>query len=84
MVNWRYRIELAEILQKCSKDHDLSHYEEECPKDVKEAIAAEISKALPLSRLAPRVMESKTIAELNRVLQLVYDVADAELVWCGI
>jgi flagellar motor switch protein FliM len=84
MTNWRYRIELAKVLEKCNENHDLSHYEEECPQDVKDLIAAEISKAWPLTRLAPRVTESKTIAELNRVLQLVYDVADAELVWCGI
>jgi hypothetical protein len=84
MTEWRYKIDLAGVMLKCAEEHDLSHAEEDCPAEVKEAIATEITKAWPLKRFAPVIRESKSIAEINRVLRNIYDEADRSSVWCGI
>jgi hypothetical protein len=83
MVQWLFKIELNHVIYKCNEDYDLSHFEEPCPNEVKEAIATEVEKAYPLQRFAKRVRNCKTIAALNRILDDIFDIADRELVWCG-
>ena len=83
MTDWRYKIELCAVLGKCNEEHDLSRFEEPCPAEVREAVAKEITKALPLVRFAKQVRAVKSIAEFNRVLARIYDEADEKLVWCG-
>jgi hypothetical protein len=83
-MGWLYRIDLAGVMLQCAEKHDLTRVEEDCPEDVKELIAVEISKADPLKRFAESVRNSKSIAELNRILQKIYDEADFRRVWCGL
>jgi hypothetical protein len=83
MANWRYRIKLGSVLEKCNEKFDLSRHEEDCPEEVRELIATEVSKAMPLHRFSRRVRAVKSIAELNRLLALIYDEADRSLVWCS-
>jgi hypothetical protein len=84
MAEWRHKINLAGVMFDCAAQHDLTHVEEDCPEEVKEAIATEIIKAWPLKRFAPVVREAKSIAEVNRVLKSIYDEADRSSVWCGL
>lgn len=83
MANWNYKIELNKVMTKVSNDFDLSNYEEECPKEVKEAIAIEVEKAIPLKHFAPKLRKAVSIAEVNRIIERVYNEADRSLVWCG-
>lgn len=84
MARWLYTIDLSGVLNKVGESYDLTRFEEDCPDDVKEAIAAEVEKAPPLARFAELFRNAKSIAEVNRVLNDVYDVADRQRVWCGI
>ena len=83
MAIWKYKIELGRVMDEMSDKFDFSRLEEDCPQEVKEAIAVEISKAPPLARFAKKVKSVKSNAEMNRVLDSIYDVADDELVWTG-
>lgn len=83
MANWKHRIQLNEVLEKVNDEYDLSEFERPCPAKVKAMLAAEVEKAPPLRGFAPVIQKAKTIAELNRVLARVFDVADEQLVWCG-
>jgi hypothetical protein len=58
---------------RCAEEHDLTHIEEDCPEEVKEAIAIEIVKAWPLKRFAQTIRQAKSIAEVNRILKNIYD-----------
>jgi hypothetical protein len=80
MARWQYKINLGSVLEK----YDLSRVEEDCPMEVKEAIAAEIAKAPPLVKFVEVVRRSKSIAALKRLLEGIYDEADETGVWCGI
>jgi hypothetical protein len=84
MTEWRHKINLAGVMFKCAEEHDLAHVEEDCPEEVKEAIATEIVKAWPLKRFAQTIRQAKSIAEVNRILENIYDEADRSSVWCGI
>jgi len=84
MVNWRHRIELNETLERVSDEFDLTRHEEPCPEEVREALAVECEKAPPLQRFGRQIREAKSIAEVNRILDTVYSVADEQLVWCGL
>jgi hypothetical protein len=64
--------------------HDLSRIEEDCPAELKEAIATEIAKALPLVKFVEVVRRRKSIADLTRLMEAIYDEADATSVWCGL
>ena len=81
---WRYKIDLAGVLQQCADKYDLTRVEEPCPDEVKQLIVTEIAKAPPLKRFVRSIQTAKAIAELNRVLEKIYDAADFERVWCGI
>ena len=81
---WRYRTDLANVLVNAAEKYDLSRFEEDCPEEVKEMIAAEIAKAFPLKRFVAPIKACKSIAELNRLLDKIYDAADLNRVWCGI
>lgn len=84
MANWRERINLHGVLHQMNGKHDLSRLEEECPKEVKDALAAEVEKSTALRYLAPQIRRAKSIAAVNRKLEAVFDEADVNLVWCGI
>lgn len=84
MTNWRYRIKLNEVLERVSDEHDLSRHEEPCPEEVRNALAEECEKAAPLHHFGQQFRDAKSIAEVNRILHSVYDVADKRLVWCGL
>ncbi|RJQ30326.1 hypothetical protein C4565_00650 [Candidatus Parcubacteria bacterium] len=83
MANWKHNIELNKVINQASEEHDLTRFEEDCPEEVKEAIAREIEKAWPLSHHAKEIRAVKSIAALNRRLVLVFDDADYHKVWCG-
>ena len=80
MSRWQYKIDLGSILA----EFDLSRGEEDCPAELKEAIAAELAKAPPLVKFVELVKRRKTIADLIRLLEGIYDEADATGVWCGL
>jgi hypothetical protein len=83
MANWQHKIELNQILKQASENHDLSREEEDCPAEVKTAIAAEVEKAAPLAHFGKLIRNAKSIAKVNRLLQQVYNEADYSKVWCG-
>jgi hypothetical protein len=84
MTNWRYSIDLNSVLASASERHDMSKYERKCPKTVKMQIAAELRKAPPLQHFAKQIEDAESIAEVNRIIDEVYDAADANLIWCGL
>jgi hypothetical protein len=83
-MNWRYKIELNKALTEMSEKYDLERHEEPCPKEVKEALASEIKKAWPLQRFCQKILDAKSIAQVNRILENVWNAADTERVWCGL
>jgi hypothetical protein len=83
-MNWRYKIDLNQVIAELMDDYDLTCMEEDCPPEVKERLIAEISKATPLLRFIDQLQEVKSIAAVNRVLSDVYDEADVSKVWCGL
>jgi hypothetical protein len=83
-MNWRFKIELNQVINTMSDKYDLSCVEEKCPKEVKEALANEVKKAWPLARFADRILKAKSIAAVNRILENVFNEADYQKVWCGI
>ncbi len=84
MAEWQHRINLAGVLSAMGEKHDLSRVEEDCPEEVKEALAVEIRKAPPISHFAGRIKRAKSIAAVNRALAALYDDADRWKVWCGL
>jgi hypothetical protein len=84
MSNWRYKIELNGVIERVSEDFDLTRVEEPCPEEVRDALAAECEKAQPLYRFGQQFRDAKSIAEVNRILDSVFTVADEKLVWCGL
>lgn len=80
---WESSIELNAVLSEVNDEFDLSRHEEDCPTEVKERIAAEVRKSPQLEYLADDLLECESIAEFNRMLNCVFDEADAERVWCG-
>jgi len=66
-----------------SEKYDLSEHEKECPKEVKDVLITEIERAEPLKFFVGSIRRSKSIAELNRVINRIFDTADKELVWTG-
>ncbi len=84
MAAWRYKIELNKVLTEMSEKHDLECHEEPCPKEVKEALAKELEKAWPLKRFCQKILDAKSIAQVNRILENVWNAADTERVWCGL
>lgn len=83
MANWQHKIQLNEIIEQCSEEFDLERHEEPCPDVVKERLAVEVAKALPIAHFAGRIRTVNSIAELNRVLARLFDDADRHSVWCG-
>jgi hypothetical protein len=84
MTSWRYTIELNRVLALLDKKFDLTRVEKSCPRAVKRAIADELDKAPPLSQFANKIRAAKSIAEVNRLLDAIYDAADTSGVWCGL
>lgn len=84
MANWRWTIDLKGILNKAADEHDLEKVELPCPDPVRNALAEEVSKAPPLRRFAGAIRAAETIAEVNRILNRVYEEADYAKVWCGL
>ena len=83
MANWQHSIELNGVVSEMNDRYDLSRVEEDCPDAVKVALANEIRKARPIAGYANDIIACVSIAELNRMLDRVYDSADKNLVWCG-
>ena len=83
MANWRYKVELNKVVSEMNDKYDLSHLEDAPPKEVVETIAKEVEKVVPLMTHTSKIRRAKSIASLNRALEMVYDAADKELVWCG-
>lgn len=82
-MRWLYKIELNAAIRANDEEFDLSRHEEPCPPAALERLAAEVEKAQPIAHIAPAIREAKSIAEVNRLLAEVYDVADRRSVWCG-
>ena len=82
-MNWREKIELNAVLDKCNEKYDLSCVELNAPEEVKEWISQEIRKSIWLNRHITPIKNAKTIAELNRILERVFNDADQYKVWCG-
>lgn len=83
-VKWNYRIDLNGVVQQLNEELDWKDQEAVCPAVAKERICEEIKKAPPLTGLCGRVMEAESVADLNRVLELIYELADQQRVWCGL
>lgn len=84
MANWRYKIELNQAISQVTEDYDLSRVEEPCPEEVRDILAKECEKAAPLRRFGQQFRDAKSIAEVNRILNDVFEEADKKLVWCGL
>ena len=82
-MNWQFKIELNSLISILDDEFDLSRYEEDAPVEVKEKLALEVSKVWPTARFANKFREAKTIAEVNRILESVFDTCDKHRVWCG-
>jgi hypothetical protein len=80
MANWRYNIELNRVISEVTEEYNLEG-EELCPDEAKEALAAEVEKAPPLTHFGQRIRKCKSVAGVNRLLDEIYDAADAALVW---
>lgn len=83
-MNWRHKIELNKVMSDVCDKHDLSRVEEDCPEEVKEALATEIEKAWPIAHFCKKIRSAKSIAAVNRILERVYNDADRHAVWCGL
>ncbi len=83
MANWQENIDLNGVLAKVGDEFDLSCVEKKCPKPVKDAIVAEIGKSSRLRNYGPLIQRARSIAEVNRILERVYNEADRIGVWCG-
>ena len=84
MAQWIEKIELNGVLGKAGEKFDLSRAEEDCPDEVKNDLAAEVAKSIWLSRFSGRLRGARSIAEVNRILEQVFDEADRHRVWCGL
>lgn len=84
MGHWLHKIELRKVLDEMCDRHDLTRAEDDCPEEVKEAIAKELEKAPPLAHFAGQFRRCRAIAAVNRLLEKMYDEADRTRVWCGI
>lgn len=82
-MNWQYKISLNKVLSQLNDEFDFEKLEAPCPQEAKTAIAVEIARALPLKRFRQQIIDCQTIAEMNRVLERIYDAADRSKVWCG-
>lgn len=80
---WKETINIHGVLDNANAKHDLSRVEEPCPGNVKEELAREVEKSTALKTFAPRIRNAKSIAAVNRVLNKVFNAADANLVWVG-
>ncbi len=83
MKEWKHKICLNKAIEANNEEFDLSRFEDDAPEVAKDRIAAELSKAQPLAHFAPLVRAAKSVAELNRLLNRIYDRADECSVWCG-
>lgn len=80
MANWRYHIELAAIIDRANGLSD----DDVVPDDIKRAMASEVKKAPPIAHFARSIMQATTIRSMNRVVERLYNTADATMVWCGL
>ncbi len=78
---WLEKINLNGVIRDMDEQHDLSRHEEPCPDEAREAMAKEVEKTSYLRHFAKRLRNAKTIAEVNRILECVYDEADRCRVW---
>lgn len=83
-MKWLYKIELNNVIKTVCADFDLSKEEEDCPVEVKRLLTDELNKAPPLQIFSSSISQAKSIAEVNRILDQVYDEADRYKVWCGL
>jgi hypothetical protein len=61
-MNWRHEINIHKVLREADEKYDLDFVEEDCPEEVKEALALEVAKAAPLVRFASSFRKAKSIA----------------------
>lgn len=83
MANWKQKINLNQILEQLSEEFDLSEVERPCPTVVKNKIANEVERVTVLKPFGKQIRKSRSIAAVNRILEQVFQVADENLVWCG-
>ena len=79
MSQWVEKIDIRGILKEYEPQDD----DEEAPDDVKERLAAEVRKSRHLAYMADRFTDCYSIADIDDVLEEVYQVADARRVWTG-
>ena len=84
MARWRESIELNKVVASVSDEFDLTRLEEDCPEEAKSRLAAEVEKSSWLRRHGKRLREARSIAEVNRILESVFEDADRHLIWCGL
>lgn len=83
-MNWRYKLNLGEVISECDEKFDLSKHEEAVPEEVKTRISDCLSSSNILNAWASKVRHSRSIAELNRILDEIYDIADRQKIWLGL
>lgn len=84
MTTWISTIELNPLINSLSLKYDLDREEEPAPEEVRIALSKEVSKSIFLIDFSIPLLEAKSIAELNRILNQVYDEADRRKIWCGL
>lgn len=80
MANWKYTIDIKQYLDK---GEDLNE-EDDVPAEIKDGILKELEKAPPLRLMATQLKRVKTVKSFNNWISRLYNVADMELVWCGL
>ena len=83
MANWLHKIELNAVIAEVSEEYDLECVEEKCPQEAKESLALEVEKAPPIAHFGALIRKCKSIAAVNRMLERIFNAADAQKVWCG-
>ena len=80
---WIEKISLNQAIDKANERYDLSRLEEPVPDEVKLLINNEIARSRFLKRFTNRISNAGSIAQLNRILDSIFDDADRNRVWCG-
>lgn len=81
---WREKIQLGKAICKINEKFDLSRHEDLCPDEAKELLAKVVEKSIWLKRFSANFRGAKSIAEVNRIIEQVYNRADQHRVWCGL
>lgn len=80
---WRGECAVNEELTKLNCEFDLEP-DMACPTEAKERMAKVLEACVPLRKFAANIRAADTVSRFNRVLEAIFDEADAKRIWCGL